>query len=134
MKRYAKLIWEYVVRYTLLDFLTAVFLTGTLYLVTEIVCTLTRVGDPYRAYATQSIKLLGLIYITSILVTSCWSHIRLLLQFVKSEAKGDASLQDKETDSTSGTTRESEAKEDTSLQVKETDSTSGTTGESESKC
>lgn len=110
MKRYTKLIWEYVVRYTLLDFLTAVFLTGILYLFTEIVCTLTQVGDPYRAYATQSIKLLGLIYIASILVTSCWRHIWLLRQFVESEAKGDTSPQDKKTDSTSGTTGESESK------------------------
>ncbi len=110
MKRYTKLILEYVVRYTLLDFLTAVFLTGILYLFTEMVCTLTQVGDPYRAYATQSIKLLGLIYIASILVTSCWRHIWLLRQFVESEAKVDTTPQDKETDSTSGTTGESESK------------------------
>ena len=85
MKRCTKLILEYVVRYTLLDFLTAVFLTGILYLFTEMVCTLTQVGDPYRAYAMQSIKLLGLIYIASILVTSCCGHIRLLVKFVESE-------------------------------------------------
>lgn len=134
MKRYAKLIWEYVVRYTLLDFFTAVFLTCTLYLVTEIVCTVTQVGDPYRPYATQSIKLLGLIYITSIFVISCWRHIRLLGQFVESEAKVVTSSQDKETNSTSVTTGESEAKVDTSSQDKKTDSTSDTAGESEAKC
>ena len=127
MKRYAKLIWENVVRYTLLDFLTAVFLTCTLYLVSEIVSTVTRVGDPYRSYATQSIKLLGLIYITSIFVISCWRHIWLLRQFVESEAKVDTSSQDKEIDSTSDTTGESEAKVDTSSQDTETDSTSDTT-------
>ena len=110
MKRYAKLIWEHVVRYTLLDFLTAVFLTGTLYLVTKLVCAVTRVGEPYCYYATQSIKLLGLIYIASILVTSCWGHIRLLGQFVQSEDKGDKSPKNKETESTSGATGESEAK------------------------
>jgi len=110
MKRYAKLIWEHVVRYTLLDFVTAVFLTGTLYLVTELVCAVTRVGDPYHGYATQSIKLLGIIYIASILVTSCWAHIKLLWYFVEGEAKGDTSSQDKETVSTSGVTGESETK------------------------
>jgi len=110
MKRYPKLIWEHVVSYTLFDFLTAVFLTGTLYLLTKLVCAVTRVGDPYCYYATQSIKLLGLIYIASILVTSCWRHIALLRQFVESEAKEDAAQKTKKTDSTSGTTAESEAK------------------------
>ena len=110
MKRYAKLIWEYVARYTLLDFLTAVFLTGTLYLVTELVCFVTQIGEPYCYYATQSIKLLGLIYIASILVTSCWSHIRLLGQFVKSEAKGDTPPKNKEIEYKSGTTGGNEDK------------------------
>jgi hypothetical protein len=110
MKRYAKLIWEHVARYTLLDFLTAVFLTGTLYLVTKLVCTVTRVGEPYCYYATQSIKLLGLIYIASILVTSCWAHIRLLGQFVQSEAKRDKPPKNEETESPSGATGGSEAK------------------------
>lgn len=110
MKRYAKMIWEHVARYTLLDFLTAAFLTGALYLVTELVCAMTQVANPYRNYATQSIKLLGLIYIASILVTSCWGHIRLLRLLVESKAEGDISPEDKETDSTSGTTGESESK------------------------
>ena len=110
MKRYAKLIWEHVAQYTLLDFLTAAFLTGALYLLTELVCAVTRVGGPYRDYTTQSIKLLGLIYIASILVTSCWGHIRLLRLFVESKDKGDTSPKDEEADSTSATTGESESK------------------------
>lgn len=108
MKRYAKLIWEHVARYTLLDFLTAAFLTGALYLLTELVCAMTQVTETYRSYATQSIKLLGLIYIASILVTSCWGHIRLLRLLVESKAEGDTSPENKETDSTSDTTGEGE--------------------------
>lgn len=110
MKKYAKLLWERVGRYTLLDFLTAAFLTVALYLVTELACIITRVGDPYRRYATQSIQLLGLIYIVSIFAISCWGHVRLSWHFVKSEVRGDTSPQDKQTESMSGATGESEAK------------------------
>ena len=109
-KEYAQFIWEHIVSYTLFDFLTAVVLTGTLYLLTKLVCAVTRVGEPYCHYAMQSIKLLGLIYIASILVTSSWRHIRLLRQFVESEAKGDTSPKDKKTDSTNGSIGEGEAK------------------------
>jgi hypothetical protein len=110
MKRYAKLIWEHVARYTLLDLLTSVFLTGILYFVTKLVCAVTKVGDPYCDYAMQSIKLLGLIYVASILVTSCWGHIRLLGKLVESEATKATPPQGKETDSASRETGASETK------------------------
>lgn len=108
MYRYAKLIWKYVARYALLDLLIAAFFVAVLYLITRLACAIAGVSDHLEGYATQSIKLLGIIYIVSILATSCHDHIRLLRLFVKSETERIGSARDAENNVGSTKTGESE--------------------------
>ena len=109
MKKYAKLIWQNVLRYTLLDFLTSVFITGILYLFTKLICIFINDSNPFSIYALQSVKLLGLLYILSISATSYWCHLKLFKHLSVNEVKKEPPLTE-ENDSSNNTTSESEVK------------------------
>jgi hypothetical protein len=110
MRSYAKLIWEQVVRYTFLDFLTAGFLCTVFYVLARAICTLSRIDAPYETYAVESIRSLSLIYVVSIVMTSAYWHFRLVRLFLKSKTDRDAcsAIQDGEGGTTEG--READVK------------------------
>ncbi|MBN2182629.1 MAG: hypothetical protein JW715_12015 [Sedimentisphaerales bacterium] len=92
MKNYAKLIWENVIRYSLLDLFTSFFLLVAMYILIKIIFIF---DNTFRIYALKSFKILALLYITAILVTSCWYHIKLLKLLVINEYKNKNSTSEK---------------------------------------
>lgn len=78
MRLYAKLIWENVLRYTLLDLLTASVLCTAFYFLARLLCAIGRVDTLYEDYAMHSIHLLSLIYVLSIMTISAYWHFRLM--------------------------------------------------------
>jgi len=106
MRRYCRLIWECVLRYSIVDCVTAVVIIALLAGVSSLICAVAQMNDAYVEYVRQSITVLALIYIASILFTSAWKHVELARSFGKNEVGTDTATESKPRESVG---KESEA-------------------------
>lgn len=74
MIEYIQLLWNNVLKYTLIDTIVSALIFILFYLIASVICQIEPVQHHFK-YIMLSLRTLGLIYIFSTFVLSVWNHV-----------------------------------------------------------